>query len=322
MRKESLRVAKSLALSCAVGLGIALYVGSGTAAPAPTPQSRVEAAYAAIGWAGKAFAEGFQARETLVTMTTRGSMKQWDPGQSRAVSDLTMPDWGTSTFVQRWDRSRSSMRTEWVRPRAGGGTRNYTEILTELGGYVIGNDANGGQPARAIQTTGNNPQPLKTMSGRRAQALLREVERDGVVYFMNDRLGRVSEYPSQTVAGKTYPAVQYRGDHGTYIVMFDPQTRLPAIVRTRDFDQFMGDANFDAIYTDWRDVMGTKYPFHIVHTLNGEKVFETTITERVVNGSSQRTCTGACSTCADAEPVGAASSRVGLLSRLRCSLYG
>jgi glyoxylase-like metal-dependent hydrolase (beta-lactamase superfamily II) len=264
-------------------LGIALYAGGGAAAPAAAPQSRVEAAFKAIGWADKAFGEGFQARETLVTMTTKGSMQQWDPGQSQNVSNLMVPDWGTSTFVQRWDRSRASVRTEWVRPRAGGGTRNYTEILTDTGGYVIGNDANGAQPARAVQTQGNNPQPIKTMSGLRSRALLRELERDNIVYFMIDRPGRVFEYPSQTVGGRTYPAVQFRGDHATYVVMFDPQTRLPAIVRTRDYDQFMGDADFDATYTDWRDINGIRYPFHITYTLNGQKVFETTITDRTVN---------------------------------------
>src|SRR5687767_15090321 len=249
--RDQMRLLKALAVSCVMGLGVTLYVGSGAAAPAPAPQARVEAAYAAMGWANRGFGEGAQARETLVTLTTRGSMQQWDPGQSRAVSNLMVPDWGTSTFVQRWDRSRASVRTEWVRPRAGGGTRNYTEILTDTGGYVIGSDANGAQPARAVQSQGNNPQPLKAMSGLRSRALLREVERDGIVFFMYDRPGRVSDYPAQTVGGRTYPAVQFRGDHGTYIVMFDPQTRLPAIVRTRDFDQFMGDANFDATYTDW-----------------------------------------------------------------------
>ena len=282
--RDQMRLLKALALSCVMGLGVTLYVGSGTAAPAPAPQARIEAAYAAMGWANRGFGDGAQARETLVTLTTRGSMQQWDPGQSQAVSNLMVPDWGTSTFVQRWDRSRAAVRTEWVRPRAGGGTRNYTEVLTDTGGYVIGNDANGAQPARVMQSQGNNPQPLKAMSGLRSRALVREVERDGIVFFMYDRLGRVSDYPAQTIGGKTYPAVQFRGDHSTYIVMFDPQTRLPAIVRTRDFDQFMGDANFDATYTDWRDVMGTKYPFRITYTLNGQKVFETTITERAVNG--------------------------------------
>jgi glyoxylase-like metal-dependent hydrolase (beta-lactamase superfamily II) len=286
MHRETMRVARAWAVSCALGLGIiTLYVGSGTAAPAPSgPQAHVEAAYAAMGWADRGFGEGAQARETLLTLTTRGSMQQWDPGQSRAVSDLTMPDWGTSTFIQRWDRSRGAIRTEWVRPRAGGGTRNYVEILTDTGGYVIGNDANGAQPARAVQTQGNNPQPMKTMSGLRARALLREVERNGIVFFMNDRKERVADHPAQTVNGKTYPAVQFRGDHGTYIVMFDPDTKLPAIVRTRDFDQFMGDADFDAAYSDWREVNRAKFPFRITYTLNGFKVFDTTISEVQANG--------------------------------------
>jgi glyoxylase-like metal-dependent hydrolase (beta-lactamase superfamily II) len=275
-----MRVAMALAVSCAIGLGVTLSVGTLSAAPAPAlgaPQTRVEDAYAAMGWANRGFGDGAQARETLLIMTSKGSMMQWDPGQSQSVSNLMVPDWGKSTFTQVWDRSRAATRTQWVRPRAGGGTRNYTEILTEEGGYVIGADANGAQPARAIQTQGNNPQPLKTMSAIRARALLREVERNGIVFFMHDRLQRVSDYPAQTVAGKSYPSVQFRGDSGTFIVMFDPQTKLPAIVRTRDFDQFMGDANFDATYTDWRDVNGVKFPFHINYTLNGQKVFETQI---------------------------------------------
>ena len=286
MRNETMRVARALAISCAMGLGVAFYVGSGSAAPAPAlnaAQTRVEDAYTAMGWANRGGGEGAQAPETLLIMTAKGSMQQWDPGQSQNVNNLMVPDWGTSTFTQVWDRSRAAVRTEWVRPRAGGGTRNYTEILTETGGYVIGADANGAQPGRAVQTQGNNPQPLKTMSALRARALLREVERNGIIFFMRDRLGRVSDYPSQTVGGRTYPAVQFRGDHGTYIVMFDPQTKLPAIVRTRDFDQFMGDANFDATYTDWREVIRAKFPHHITYTLNGQKVFETTINSITAN---------------------------------------
>ena len=71
---------------------------------------------------------------------------------------------------------------------------------------------------------------------------------------MHDRFGarlRVSlaDHRRQDLSGGSIPR-----RHGTYIVMFDPQTKLPAIVRTRDFDQFVGDSNFDATYSDWRDV--------------------------------------------------------------------
>ena len=69
-----------------------------------------------MGWADRGFGEGAQAPETLLIMTAKGSMQQWDPGQSQSVTNLAVPDWGTSTFTQVWDRSRGAMRTEWVRP--------------------------------------------------------------------------------------------------------------------------------------------------------------------------------------------------------------
>ena len=256
-------------------------------APAPeaprTPaQTRAQEAYEASGMRDQYFGEGTPSRETIVNIRLRASMLQWDPGQSKAAVDPMTPDWGTSTFVQTWDRPRRLLRTEWVRPRAAGGTRTYTEIFSDTGqGYVIGNDVNGAMPARTVQ--GNNNQQLHTMSGLRSRALLRELERFYVVLAMHDHPDRLSDYPSQTVGGKTYPTVQYRGDHGTLIVMFDPQTKLPAIVRSRDFDVFMGDANYDMALSDYRDVMGFKLPFHAVYTLNGVKIFDMTVNEIAVN---------------------------------------
>jgi hypothetical protein len=74
----------------------------------------------------------------------------------------------------------------------------------------------------------------------RLTAELRELERNKIVGEMHANPGRVSDYPEQVVAGKNYPAAQYRGDYGTFIVLFDPATSLPAIVRTRDFDVLEG----------------------------------------------------------------------------------
>src|ERR1700687_5076519 len=85
---------------------------------------------------------------------------------------------------------------------------------------------------------------------------------------------RVSEIADQKIAGKTYPALQYRGDYGTFIVMFDPATNLPARVRTLDWDGIEGDSVFDAEYSDWRDVDGAKIAFHTLYTLNGMKIVD------------------------------------------------
>jgi glyoxylase-like metal-dependent hydrolase (beta-lactamase superfamily II) len=276
---------RSISLAAALGAVALVLMNAGdtrAAAPAAnTPQARVEAAYAAMGMTGQYQLDGgAQARETLVTVTSRGSMQQWDPGESRAVADLMVPDWGTSTFVQRWDRSKEMVRTDWVRPRAGGGTRTFSEIAESAGGYVIGNDVNGAMPQRTIQGT----TPLHTMSGLRLRAIMRELERTNIVLEMYDNPERVSNLPAQTVDGKTYPAVQFQGEHGTFIVMFDPATSFPAIVRTRDFDYLMGDANFDATMSDWRPVRTFRMPHRITYTLNGVKVFDTTYSAHDING--------------------------------------
>ena len=266
------------ALIATAGLAVA---SGAPAAPAPgpnSPQGLVAAAYAAMGNTERYAGEGTPP-DQLVISTLRGTVQQWEPGESESVADLTKPDGGMSTFVQIWDRTRGVFRTEWVRPRAAGGTRTFTEIFSPEGGYVIGNDANGALTRRAIQ---GDP-PVHTMSSLRLRALLREQERLGIVFAMHSYPDRLSEYPAQTVGGKRLPAVQFRGDNGTFIVMFDPATKLPAVVRTRDFDQFMGDADYDATFSDWRDVAKFKMPFHIVYTLNGFKIFDTIINQATVN---------------------------------------
>jgi glyoxylase-like metal-dependent hydrolase (beta-lactamase superfamily II) len=274
--------------SIATAIGAAVFIagigfGIVRAAPAESPQDRALAAYQAMGFSDQYKGEGFRAPDMLVTLITKGSMQQWDPGESYSVADLLTPDGGSSTFVLDWDHARGLMRTEWTRPKAGGGMRTYTEIFSPDGGYVIGNDSNGPLTARAIQ--GPNNQPLHSMSSLRLRALLREQERNSIVLAMHENPERLYDYPAQTVGGKRYEAVQYRGDNGTFIVMFDPITKLPAIVRTRDFDQLMGDADFDAAFSDYRAVEGIKLPYRVTYTLNGVKIFDTTVTSYAMNPS-------------------------------------
>jgi len=279
MSRGLVNSAAALIGAAGLAIGIGAIAWAAPAAPANPQQALAAAAYTAMGNTDRYAGEG-SPPDQLVIMTLKGTVQQWEPGESESVADLTKPDGGMSSFTQIWDRTRGYFRTEWVRPRAAGGMRTYTEIFSpELGGYVIGNDANGALTRRAIQ---GDP-PVHTMSGLRLRALLREQERSGIVFAMHDHPERISEYSAQTVGGKTYPAVQFRGDNATFIVMFDPATHLPAIVRTRDFDQLMGDADYDMTLSDWRDVMKFKLPFHTVYTLNGVKIFDTTISQATVN---------------------------------------
>lgn len=258
-----------------------MFVREAGAAEDAAAKALVDAAYAAMGQVDRYAGEG-SPPDQITIVVQKGTMKQWDPGESESVADLLKPDWGTASFTHVWDHTRDAWRSEWVRPRAGGGTRSYTEIFGLTGGYVFGADVNGAMPARTLQVQGAPPR--HTMSAVRLRALLREQERDQIMTSMHENPQRVTSLSAQISGGKTYPSVQYKGDNGTFVVMFDPQTHLPAVVRTRDFDGHMGDADFDAAYSDWRQVGKFKMPFHVVHTLNGVPVFDTTMESVAVNG--------------------------------------
>ena len=266
------RFAALLLSAATIGLGI----GPGIVSAAQTsPQEKVDAAYKAMGLTN-----------AINTLIVKGSVHTWDPGKSEDVNQPYTGDFGLSTFTESLDHGRGLYRVDWIRPKPNGGMRNYTEVFSnevgnKMGGYVTGVDVNGAEPARAV---GPADKPLHAMSGARLTAELRELERNNIVNEMHANPGQVSDYPEQTVEGKVYPAVQYRGHYGTFIVLFDPATSLPAIVRTRDFDVIEGDSNYDETLSDWRDVgRGVKMPFHQVITINGLKIFDTTLTDVSVN---------------------------------------
>ena len=268
------RVKRGIAALAAVAAGIGLGAGvaPAQAAPAMTAQQRAEAAFQAMGG---------ETQEMVTSIIIKGTMAQWEPGESFSVGDLTKPDGGTSTFTETLDHTKNYQRIEWVRPRAAGGTRNYAEIIMPDGGYVIGNDANGAPVKRTITTTANLP--AHTMSAIRLTATLREIERNNIVLAMHENPGRVADAPDLATGGKSYPAVQYRGEHGTFVVAFDPATNLPVVVRTRDFDQLMGDADFDETFSDWREVSGIKIAHRMTYTLNGFTIFDTTLSDARVD---------------------------------------
>jgi glyoxylase-like metal-dependent hydrolase (beta-lactamase superfamily II) len=264
MPKSNLKIAvTSFAVVAAMG-------GMAGAAPT-TPQSLPEGAYQAMG--GEKLA-------AVKTLTVDETLQQWDPGESKSVDDPLSPDWGKATLHETWDFSRGLAHTDWSRPKATPGMRTYSETITPDGGYVVGIDGNGAVTKRAITVGG---QSEHTMSGIRLAATLREQERNMVVMGMHEHPDRLSAFPAQTAGGKKYPAVQYRGDYGTFIVMFDPGTHLPAVIRTRDFDQYYGDSNYDEALSEWRETGGVKLPYHALYTLNGVKIFDVAVGSYVVN---------------------------------------
>jgi len=219
--------------------------------------------------------------DKLKTLTLKARLEQFDPGESYSVSDPAKPDTGVSDLVQSRDLQRGLVRNEWVRPKADDGAkRTFTEIVTPTAGYVLGNDAtNGRLPKRTVK----GEQPEHTMSGRRLTATLRELERPFIILEMKRHPDGMAAIGDQTIAGKIYPAVQYRDAYGACIVMFDLATNLPARVRTMDWDALEGDSSYDEEYSDWRDVSGAKIPFHALYTLNGMKVADLKLSSVTLN---------------------------------------
>jgi len=256
--------------------GVSALIGlSGTwAAQAPTPQQRVNTAFEAMGGA-KLLA--------LKTVTFKASIHQYDPGESYSTADSDTPDDGMASLVQSRDYTKGLVHNEWVRPRNDtGGTRTYTEIVTRNAGYSIGNDTTAGRlPKRTI--TGASGMPEHTFSGRRLTATLRELDRLSVLQDMKAHPDRVSAHADIQTAGKIWPTVEYRSEHGTFLVMFDPMTGALARVRTDDWDALEGDSYLDAAFSDWRDVQGAKMPYRIQYTLNGMNVADERISELTPN---------------------------------------
>jgi len=261
-------------LLCAASLSAAVGLGATWAATAPTPQQRVDATYAAMG-GDKLVA--------LKTISFRSNIHQWDPGESFSTADSDTPDVQSSQLVQSRDYVKGLVHNEWVRPRNDtGGTRTFTEIVTPAAGYSIGNDTTAGRlPKRTI--TGPTGLPEHTFSGRRLTATLRELARVTVIQDMKAHPDRVSAHADIQTAGKNWPAVQYRGDYGTFLVMFDEATNLPARVRSEDWDALEGDSFFDATFDDWRDVAGAKVAFRTRYTLNGMNVADMTLSNVMAN---------------------------------------
>lgn len=256
----------AVAISAALGLAFVWAFAWNT--HAATPQDRVSAAYTAMGG------------DKIKTISLTARVEQFDPGESYSVTDPTKPDRGASELVRTRDITRGLTRNEWVRPRVDGSKRTFTEIVTPTAGYVVGDDATTGRlPKRTI----NGAKPEHTMSGRRLTATLRELERPVVVMEMKQHPDRVSAIADQKVEGKTYSALRYRGDYGTFIVMFDSETNLPVRVRTMDWDEAEGDSVYDAELSDWHDVGGAKVAFHTLYTLNGMKIMDAKISEAKAN---------------------------------------
>ena len=210
----------------------------------------------------------------IKTIAFRGSAKYWEPEQSDMPGGEARFA-NESSFEGIVDGATRSVRIDWTRNFAYPAPRTFTfsEIVTPSAGYVIGVDSNG----RNAESMKASP-PAHTMSGLRLASTQREFRRGsitGLLAAMHANPGDVQPAADVVVQGGSYPAVSYQG----FIVAFDPQTGLPHLVRTLDYDNVWGDVNFDYVLSQWRETGGVKVPMTRRSELNGRTVIEVNFTD-------------------------------------------
>ena len=247
-------------------LSILVLVACASTPPPTREQALVERAFEALGGAN---------RGAITTVNAKGTTKQWEPEQSETPGG-EMRFANEATFELHQDLARRVTRMDWDKRFAYPSPRTfkYSEIVTPEAGYVLGIDSNG-RNAQNMKTT----PPAHSMSGLRLATHHREQRRGAIgplVAAMRANAARVQPALDLNLGGRSYPAVTYEG----YTIGFDPQSGLPAVVRTLDYDNIWGDVTYDMLISDWRDVPGAgRTSFKRTYQMNGRTVAETQLTE-------------------------------------------
>src|SRR5215467_5702356 len=236
-------------------------------------QDLINAALTAMG--------GADALMQVKTLVVKGTVRYWEPEQSM-VAGGEMRHTADATFEMTGDFTSHVIRVDWVKNFLYPSQRTFqfSEIVTPEAGYVIGIDSNG----RNQQNRESNP-PGHAMSGLRFTATQRELLRasPSLLLEMRNHPDKVSASPAITIGSVTYPTFTYQSGPYTFIVMFDPQTHLPARIRTLDYDNVWGDSTYDLTLADWRTLGGVQVATSQHYELNGKVVVEIKITDVSTN---------------------------------------
>jgi glyoxylase-like metal-dependent hydrolase (beta-lactamase superfamily II) len=248
----------------ALMLSAALFLAAGQVQPvsAQSPADLVKQSVDALG--------GANALRNLKSLVLRADVKHWEPGQSYSINGesrflgdskvMISVDFGNPVRVRYdWDRDMKYPAVEHI----------YTsEIRTPTAGAVLDEKAQ-----------------YTPMSGIRLAVNIREGARVSPTLLLRAMSSpqNVSAIADQKLGNQTLPAVQYADGPNKFIIMFDRATHLPAAVRTHDQDNIWGDADYDAILSDWKAVGGVKIAHARSYKLNDMEIQRMTLTEVKVN---------------------------------------
>ncbi len=212
---------------------------------------------------------GVNALRGLKGLAIKADAMHWEPGQSKDAGGE--PRFlGNTALTTTWDLAKGSARTEWDRDMKYPAVEKvkYTEVITPALGYVI--DDKGAS---------------KPMSSIRVAAALRELERASptLLLKMMDEPKNVRPLANEKLGKQTLLALGFASGGTNFTVLLDPQSKLPAAIRTRDDDNIVGDANYDLVLSDWKAVGGAKIAHALSYQVNGVEVAKVTYKEVTAN---------------------------------------
>jgi hypothetical protein len=211
---------------------------------------------------------GVDALRALKALSIKAEAMHWEPDQSKTAGGE--PRFlGMTTLAITLNLAKGMARTEWDRDMKYPAVEKvrYTEVITPAHGFVT--DDKGSRAASGIRVAAGLRELL-----RASPALLLQVldAKSGVRPLANEKLG-----------SKQFLAIGFTEGGANFTILLDPQTKLPAAVRTRDDDNISGDATYDLVLSDWKAIAGVKIAHLLSYRLNGVEVARVTYKEVAAN---------------------------------------
>ena len=187
-----------------------------------------------------------------------------------APDGKTAAPYGRWRFVVQRDLVSGATRIDWEHsaPGLGPAVYRYSEIMSGGMGYFTTADLDE-QRQVVISTGPSEPAPGRFMAPDRVAQNLRELARQSprLLLEMSEHKEAVAPLPAQRVGERRLPAVSFATTSARYVVMFDPHSGLPVVIRTNEFGQ-----PYDLVLGDWRDAGGMKLACALTYRLNGRDV--------------------------------------------------
>ena len=103
--------------------------------------------------------------------------------------------------------------------------------------------------------------------------------------FLRAAAAKNATVEAKTVGGKRYSVVSFLGDNKAKVNGYINDQNLVERVETWIDNPFLGDMAFEAIYSDYKDAGGARFPMHIVQKQGGYPIFDLTVNDVKANAA-------------------------------------